>query len=329
MEMINNEQLPKVADYTTTIMRKAKPFIKWVGGKTQLISQLDGLLPYDFEQWDNVTYIEPFVGGGAMLFYMLQRYPNIRQAVINDINTDLITCYITVRDHPEELILYLRDIQDTYYALQTEEGKKNFFLAVRSKYNEKKLDPIENTTMFFFLNRTCFNGLYRVNKKGLFNVPFGKYKNPRISNQETIIADSRALNSIDIDIINDSFETTKKYIDSNGLTFFYFDPPYRPLTETSSFTSYSKGDFNDDDQIRLAEFCKSIDSNKCLWMLSNSDGKSKNPDDDFFDNLYDGFSINRVSASRSINANPNKRGKLTELLIHNKYKLNNFLFEAV
>ena len=132
---------------------KAKPFIKWVGGKGQLIEQLDANLPADFGKWNDVTYIEPFVGGGAMLFYMLQRYPNIRQAVINDINTDLITCYITVRDHPEELILYLRDIQDTYYALQTEEGKKNFFLAVRSKYNEKKLDPIENTTLFFFLDR--------------------------------------------------------------------------------------------------------------------------------------------------------------------------------
>ena len=221
MEMINNEQLPKVADYTTTIMRKAKPFIKWVGGKTQLISQLDGLLPYDFEQWDNVTYIEPFVGGGAMLFYMLQRYPNIRQAVINDINTDLITCYITVRDHPEELILYLRDIQDTYYALQTEEGKKNFFLAVRSKYNEKKLDPIENTTLFFFLNRTCFNGLYRVNKKGLFNVPFGKYVNPQIFDEETIRMDSQLLQRVEI--LNSDFEQTLDY--AHGNTLFYFDPP--------------------------------------------------------------------------------------------------------
>ena len=144
-------------------MRKAKPFIKWVGGKKQLLGQLDVLLPHDFELWDDVTYIEPFVGGGAMLFYMLQRYPNIRKAVINDINADLITCYITVRDHPEELISYLRDIQDTYYTLQTEEGRKDFFMAVRSKYNEKKLNPIENTTIFFFLNRTCFNGLYRVN----------------------------------------------------------------------------------------------------------------------------------------------------------------------
>ena len=158
-------------------MAKGKPFIKWVGGKTQLIGQLDELLPAYFEQMDNVTYIEPFVGGGAMLFYMLQRYPNIRQAIINDINGDLTTCYQTVRDYPEELIASLRDIQEAYNELHTEEGRKDFFMAARARYNEKNLDPIENTTKFFFLNRTCFNGLYRVNKKDLFNVPFGKYVN--------------------------------------------------------------------------------------------------------------------------------------------------------
>ena len=324
MEMINNEQLPKVADYTTTIMRKAKPFIKWVGGKTQLISQLDGLLPYDFEQWDNVTYIEPFVGGGAMLFYMLQRYPNIRQAVINDINTDLITCYITVRDHPEELILYLRDIQDTYYALQTEEGKKNFFLAVRSKYNEKKLDPIENTTLFFFLNRTCFNGLYRANKKGLFNVPFGKYVNPQIFDEETIRMDSQLLQRVEI--LNSDFEQTFDY--AHGNTLFYFDPPYRPLSDTSSFNDYTKEDFNDDAQIRLKEYCDKVHRAGHKFMLSNSDCKGKNEKDNFFDDLYSGYCIERVWAARYINSNPAKRGKLTEILVHNyKETKKNFSYE--
>lgn len=304
-----------------------KPFIKWVGGKTQLLNQLDQFLPEAIFH-EKFTYIEPFVGGGAMLFHILGKFKNINRIIINDINEDLIKSYITIKENPSQLIDGLMKIEADYLGT-AEQDRKEFYLDIRSRFNKKTVDDITNTVYMMFLNRTCFNGLYRVNRKGEFNVPFGKYKNPRICNQETIIADSSALNSIDIDIINDSFETTKKYIDSNGLTFFYFDPPYRPLTETSSFTSYSKGDFNDDDQIRLAEFCKSIDSNKCLWMLSNSDGKSKNPDDDFFDNLYDGFSINHVSASRSINANPNKRGKLTELLIHNKYKLNNFLFEAV
>ena len=159
---------------------KAKPFIKWVGGKGQLIEQLEQKLPADFDNWDNATYIEPFVGGGAMLFYMLQKHPNIKRAVINDINSDLITCYRTVRDNVERLIPSLRDIQAEYYALQDMEAKREMFMAVRQRYNEKNLDPIENTAKFFFLNRTCFNGLYRVNKKGLFNVPCGKYLQPQI-----------------------------------------------------------------------------------------------------------------------------------------------------
>ena len=159
---------------------KAKPFVKWVGGKGQLIEQLEQKLPADFDNWENATYLEPFVGGGAMLFYMLQQHPNIKCAVINDINSDLITCYRTVRDNVERLIPSLRDIQAEYYALQDMEAKREMFMAVRQRYNEKNLDPIENTAKFFFLNRTCFNGLYRVNKKGLFNVPCGKYLQPQI-----------------------------------------------------------------------------------------------------------------------------------------------------
>mgnify|MGYP006058854197 FL=1 len=154
-------------------MAKAKPFIKWVGGKGQLIEQLEALLPADFAERENVTYIEPFVGGGAMLFYMLQTYPNIKSAVINDINPDLTLCYQIVRDNPIELIKSLGTIQTAYHTLQTEEERKAFFLLQRDKFNTKSLNPIENTTLFFFLNRTCFNGLYRVNKAGKFNVPFG------------------------------------------------------------------------------------------------------------------------------------------------------------
>ena len=141
---------------------KAKPFIKWVGGKGQLLEQLDAQLPANFENWNDVTYIEPFVGGGAMLFYMLQQYPNIRRAVINDVNSDLTTCYRTVRDMPEQLITSLMEIQNAYNELESEEGRKEVFLAVRDRYNVKNLEPLENTTKFFFLNRTCFNGLYRV-----------------------------------------------------------------------------------------------------------------------------------------------------------------------
>lgn len=294
-------------------MAKAKPFIKWVGGKTQLIEQLDAQLPADFDKWEDATYIEPFVGGGAMLFYMLQRYPNIKRAIINDINTDLTICYQTVKDNPRELIKSLQDIENNYLSLQTEEARKEFFLKVRARYNEKNLDPIENTTKFFFLNRTCFNGLYRVNKKGQFNVPFGKYTNPKISDPDTIIKDSELLQRVEI--LNGDFECTFDFAFDN--TLFYFDPPYRPLSDTSSFNDYTKDSFNDDAQIRLKEFCDKVNDAGYCFMLSNSDCKGKNEEDNFFDILYNEYQIERVWASRNINANPNKRGKLTEILVHN------------
>lgn len=294
-------------------MTIAKPFIKWVGGKSQLIEQLDKQLPADFDNWENVTYIEPFVGGGAMLFYLLQRYPNIKHAVINDINSDLTTCYQTVRDMPEQLILSLCDIESTYLGLQSEDARKEFFLTARERYNQKNLDPIENTTLFFFLNRTCFNGLYRVNKKGLFNVPFGKYVNPTICNSEIIRKDSELLQRVEI--LNGDFEATFEY--AKGNTLFYFDPPYRPLSDTSSFKDYSKESFNDDAQERLKEYCDKIHEAGFKFMLSNSDCKGKNEKDNFFDTLYGAYEIERVWASRSINSVPSKRGKLTEILVHN------------
>lgn len=294
-------------------MAKAKPFIKWVGGKSQLIEQLDAQLPADFGNWKNVTYIEPFVGGGAMLYYMLQNYPNIGRAVINDINPDLTTCYRTIRDNPQQLVQSLKDIQSAYLTLQSEEKRKEFFISARDRYNEKNLDPIENTTLFIFLNRTCFNGLYRVNKKGLFNVPFGKYVNPTICDSETIFNDSELLQKVEI--LTGDFEETFNY--ANGKTLFYFDPPYRPLSNTSSFKDYTKEAFNDDAQVRLKVFCDRVNEAGLKFMLSNSDCKSRNEDDNFFDVLYSDYFIERVWASRSINSNPNKRGKLTEILVHN------------
>lgn len=292
---------------------KTKPFIKWVGGKSQLIDQLDALLPANFGSWTDVTYIEPFVGGGAMLFYILQRYPNIKNAVINDINADLITCYRTVRDNPERLISFLRDIEKSYLALSTENGRKDYFMAVRDRYNTKALDDIENSALFFFLNRTCFNGLYRVNKKGAFNVPFGRYANPRICDAETIMADSEALKRVEL--LNGDFEDTYDF--ARGNTLFYFDPPYRPLSDTSSFNDYTKESFNDASQVRLKEFCDKINAAGFSFMLSNSDCKGKNEEDNFFDALYSDYIVDRVWASRSINSDPSKRGKLTEILVHN------------
>ena len=291
----------------------AKPFIKWVGGKGQLIEQLEAKLPADFDNWDNATYIEPFIGGGAMLFYMLQQHPNIKRAVINDINPDLITCYRTVRDNVELLIPALRDIQAEYHALSDMEAKREMFMAVRQSYNEKNLDPIENTVKFFFLNRTCFNGLYRVNKRGLFNVPWGKYIQPQICDEYTLRTDSELLKRVEI--LEGDFEDTLSYAEGN--TLFYFDPPYRPLSDTSSFNDYTKDAFNDDSQVRLKEFCDHVNVDGHCFMLSNSDCKGKKEADNFFEVLYANYYIDRVMASRNVNANGAKRGKISELLIRN------------
>lgn len=290
----------------------AKPFIKWVGGKSQLIPQLEALLPSNFTSWHNVTYIEPFIGGGAMLFYMLKTHSNITRAVINDINADLTTSYLTVRDHPNELIKSLRQIQMQYHALLDEDARRDYYMAMRDRFNTKTLDSIENTCLFIFLNRTCFNGLYRVNRKGLFNVPFGRYDNPMICDAETILSDSLLLQ--DVEILTGDFRQTLNYAQTHSL--FYFDPPYRPLSDTSSFNDYSKEAFDDAAQIRLKEFCDEVNAAGHSFMLSNSDPKGKNGDT-FFDDLYSEYIIDRVWASRNVNANASKRGKLTEILVHN------------
>ncbi len=295
---------------------EAKPFLKWAGGKGQLLSQLEQHLPNDLEKRE-FTYIEPFVGGGAMFFYMLQRFPNIERAVINDVNSYLITAYRVIKNFPDELIERLGDIEQRYFALADEEAKKNFYLQARSIFNDEELDDIDRAKYLIFLNRTCFNGLYRVNAKGKFNVPFGRHLHPTICNAEVIRADNHVLNRVNVVLLNGDYELTKEYM-GNGNNFFYFDPPYRPLDATSSFNSYSKEDFNDDEQIRLSGYCAMISKiPNAKWMLSNADCSAKNPNDTFFENLYADFNINRVYASRAINANPSKRGKLTELLIKN------------
>ncbi|MCQ2345384.1 MAG: DNA adenine methylase [Paludibacteraceae bacterium] len=291
---------------------KAKPFVKWVGGKGQLIDQLEALLPADFARWENVTYIEPFVGGGAMLFHMLQTHPNISRAIINDINPDLTTCYQVVRNNPDALVDSLQRIQAEYYALPNEEAKREFYMMKRERFNLKTLDPIENTTLFFFLNRTCFNGLYRVNKSGLFNVPFGKYETPTICDPVTIYADSELLQRVEI--LTGDYQQTLAH--AGAKTLFYFDPPYRPLSDTSSFNDYVKEAFNDAAQVRLKEFCDAVEAAGHKFMLSNSDCFAKNQDR-FFEDLYLMYHIERVWASRNVNANASKRGKLTELLIRN------------
>ena len=256
---------------------KAKPFVKWAGGKGQLIEQLDNLLPKDFPERRDMIYAEPFVGGGAMLFHVLDKYRNIRRAVINDLNADLVTCYKVIKENPEALIASLRKLQDAYRLLGTMEAKKNMFLSNRDRYNSHRGDAVDIATLFIFLNRTCFNGLYRVNSKGLFNVPFGKSDNPLICDEDTIRADSKLLQNVEI--LNGDFEQVESLLGSNA--FIYFDPPYRPLTQTASFTAYAKNGFNDDEQRRLAAFCRRLDKNGHQWLLSNSDPHNADPSDMF------------------------------------------------
>lgn len=292
---------------------KAKPFLKWVGGKGQLLQAFETLLPRRLAEIDGFTYIEPFIGGGAMLFFMLQKFGNIKKAVINDINTDLTLAYKTVKNEPEKLVRRLAEMQKEYIEIAEEEKRKEFYLAIRKRFNKAGLSDVDNTAYLVFMNKTCFNGLYRVNAKGEFNVPFGRYKNPKICDEGTIYADSKLLQ--DVEILNGDFEETLKY--ASTTSFVYLDPPYKPLDATSSFNSYTKEAFDDNEQIRLKKFVDNMSEKGCMIMLSNSDCKGRNPNNTFFDDLYMDYSINRVYASRSVNANPDKRGKLTELLISN------------
>lgn len=289
---------------------KPKPFVKWAGGKAQLIDEVNASLPKNLSQLDDITYVEPFVGGGAVLFWILQAYPNIKKAVINDINEKLICTYRVVRDNVDTLLSDLMQIQETYNTLDTD-GQKLYFLAQREKFNKSKINEVETAALFIFLNRTCFNGLYRVNAKGEFNVPHGKYVHPKICDIETLKADSTILQKVEI--LCGDFSQTKKYANKN--TLFYFDPPYKPITKTSSFTSYAKDGFDDAEQVRLRNFCREITTKKSLFIASNSDPIQEN----FFDDIYRQFTIRRVAATRMINANSNGRGKLSEIMITNVY----------
>ena len=294
----------------------AKPFVKWVGGKTQLLEDIKSVLPSGFSQKKDIVYVEPFVGGGAVLFWILQQFPNIKKAIINDINPHLITTYRVIKEQPDKLIELLWSFQCEYIPLNEDE-RKIYYLNKRDIYNSFSLSDVETAALFVFLNRTCFNGLYRVNSHGKFNVPHGRYTNPKICDEETILADSRILQKVEI--LCGDFAETIVYAASNAL--FYFDPPYKPLSKTSSFNSYAKEDFGDSEQIRLRDFCHQVSAHKANFILSNSDVKSKDENDNFFDEIYHAYNIRRVMATRMVNANPNKRGKLSELLIRN-YEIN-------
>jgi len=290
----------------------AKPFLKWAGGKGQLLNSFSTMFPDELAKGQIKTYIEPFVGGGAVLFYVLQNYP-IEKAYINDINKELINCYRCLKADVQEVIKQLAKLEKEYLS---SEDRTQYFYLVRNRYNEIHLNghyDFEKCADFIFLNRTCFNGLYRVNREGKFNVPHGRYKNPLICDQDNLILCSKLLQKVEISF--GSYEQVLDKADKN--TLVYFDPPYRPLIENNSFVSYDKSGFDDNDQIKLANNYKSLNNKGCLLMLSNSDPKNTNQADNFFDDLYRDFNIDRVIAKRMINCQASKRGDITEIVVRN------------
>jgi len=296
-------------------MIPAKPFVKWAGGKSNLLQQLEEQLPADFDQ-QGVSYIEPFVGGGAMLFYMLQNHKCIKRAVINDINADLIRCYQLIKDSPQVLIDRLKVIETKYYSVPESE-RKNTYYVYRNIYNSEGVNPDERAALFIFLNHTCYNGLYRVNSDGKFNVPFGRYKNPIICNEDLIMSDHKLLSSVDLVIRKPGdYKLVSQNLSKKYKNFVYFDPPYRPLNATSIFKEYSNSPFGDDQQVELKKFCDKLSKLGCQIMLSNSDSKTESGAS-FFENIYQGYRIDRVYAFRFINAHAEKREKLPEVLIRN------------
>jgi DNA adenine methylase len=284
----------------------AKPFLKWAGGKTQLLDDIAIRLPDGLKTGEIDIYIEPFVGGGAVFFRIAQNYNNIKHFYFLDINQDLINCYNEVKTNVDALIDELRSLETVF--LRKRSGRKDFYYEIRDQFNADR-----SPAKLIFLNKTCYNGLYRVNRKDEFNVPFGDYKNPTICDEENLRSVWEVLQKANLTC--GDFTKCERFVDDN--TFVYFDPPYRPLSPTASFTSYSKEDFNKDDQIRLAEFCKKISDKGAKFLLSNSDPKNEDPKDHFFEDHYKGLKIERVKASRVINCKGLGRGQINELLITN------------
>ncbi len=294
---------------------KIRPFVKWAGGKGSLIPQLNNFYPYELKNGIIERYIEPFVGGGAVLIDILQKY-DIQEVYAFDINIDLINSYNVIKNNVEELITNLKQIETECLQLGQEE-RKSYFYNIRDEYNKYELEEneqnVQRAAQFIYLNRTCFNGLYRVNKNGKFNVPVGSYKNPTICDEENLRQLSQLIQNVQFRY--GDYSRSMEYVTEN--TFVYFDPPYRPLNVTSGFTSYTKEDFNDDNQRELARFYGKLNVRNAKLMLSNSNPKNINKEDTFFDNIYQGFNINQIQASRMINANSNGRGKISEILVTN------------
>lgn len=299
--------------YEKELSHAFKPFVKWAGGKSQLISELEKMLPAD--GGDITKYCEPMVGGGALLFDMIAKY-DFKELYISDINAELINAYKVIKTDVEALIARLEEMQMLFLPMD-ENGRKLYYYTIRSKFNSVELSDVtsvEKAAYFIFLNKTCFNGLYRVNKKGQFNVPMGAYKNPTVCDEDNLRNISEVLQNVTI--VCGDYTLAREFIDKN--TFVYIDPPYRPLSQTSAFTAYNADAFDDGEQVRLARFIDGINATGAMIVLSSSDPKNVNPDDNFFDDLYKSYCIKRVEASRMISSKSDGRGKINELIITNR-----------
>jgi len=306
--------------FSNKLGASARPFVKWVGGKTQLIRQLDANFPKELKTGDIRLYIEPFVGGGSIFFHVAQNY-SIEKFVLADNNADLIVAYRTIRERVGSLITTLHDLQTRYLRLN-EKRREEFYYKMRSQFNrdKAKLDVrnysdgwIERTALLIFLNKTCFNGLFRVNSGGLFNVAFGRYDNPKICDSDNLVLVAHLLKRAEI-LLGD-FESVLDFVQPDS--FVYLDPPYRPLTGTANFTAYSPTTFTALDQQRLAALCNRIHSHGAKLLMSNSDPTNIDSGDSFFEQTYPGFRIVKAAANRMVNCRADRRGKISELLLMN------------
>jgi DNA adenine methylase len=302
---------------------KARPFLKWVGGKRQLVHKFSKFYPEELIKGRIKKYYEPFLGGGAVFFNVASNY-NLKSSILCDINDELVLTYKVVRNDVEKLIEFLQRYR-TYYLGLSSDKRREYYYEMRTNYNLQRFnidynkysaDWIPRAAQMIFLNKTCYNGLFRVNSKGEFNSPIGHYANPQIFDQENLINASRLLSRSEI--INADFKDLK--IENADEAFIYFDPPYRPISTTAYFTSYVKDEFTDMDQYKLAGLFKELDKQGARIMLSNSDPKNTNPEDDFFDFLYRDFYIQRIPAKRMVNSVVTKRGMINELVVTN-YKI--------
>lgn len=302
----------------------ARPFLKWAGGKAQLLEQFEACFPKELKDGSLTTYVEPFVGAGAVFFHVAQRYP-ITRAYLYDINEELVLTYKVVKSKAAALVARLEELSEEYFS-RDQASREKLFYEVRASYNHAKASMVytgrvtdswvARAAQLIFLNKTCYNGLYRTNSRGEYNAPFGRYRNPRICDSVNLQKVSAVLRSSKATIRKADFEKCLPQLDAH--TFVYFDPPYRPLTRTASFTNYSRDSFNDGEQIRLGKFFDKLSAKTgARAMLSNSDPTNADPADRFFDELYKDHTITRVRASRMINSKATKRGRIRELVVRN------------